>query len=141
MAVTTISSSSIRFKISYDGGATYLKVVCKQAFDIDLSKDVATEQSDCGDHVAVGTSTPASFNFEFILNTTPAATETSADAVFAAVIAGTEVKLKADNADTAATYYRQASGFLTNYKETAPLNGLVKSTGTFKVNGLIDITP
>jgi hypothetical protein len=141
MAVTTVQSKDIRFKISYDDGTTYKKLVCKQAFDIDLSKEVQTEKSDCGEHVSVGNATEATFNFEFILNLTPATGETSAAEVFAAADLGTKVLIKADNADSSPTYYRQAAGYLQNYKESAPLSGLVKGTGTFKVDGSIDITP
>ncbi len=140
MAVTTIESKDLRYRISVDSGTTYKKLVCKQAFDMDSKKNITVEESDCGQHVSVGSATDTTFNFEFILNLTPAIGEISAADVAAAHDAGTLVYIKVDDADSGATYYRSASGYLESYKESAPLNGLVKGSGTFRVNGSVDFT-
>jgi len=140
MAVTDISSSAVRVRLSFDAGITYKKVVCKQGFEVDITKEVTKEQSDCQQHVAVGNATDWSTNFEFILNLTPESTECSAADIADAAQDGTLVYIKVDNADSSATYYRQGTGYITNYKETGPLNGLVKATGTLTGVGTLDLT-
>jgi hypothetical protein len=137
MSVPTIlASNQVPFALSLDGGLTYKNVVCKKLWGMTIDKTLVQEETDCDTLTAVG-ATKFSFNFEFVLNTTPnTATEISANEVAAAANDGTlgNVKLQADG------YYRQGAGYITNYQENAPQGGMVTATGTFTGSGPLDLT-
>lgn len=133
---TYLQSSTVPFALSSDGN-TYKNVVCKKTWDWNFEKTVVEDESDCGPAIGVNTaSTKTTFNFEFLLNTTPNNTDWVYDSVFSLFDAGTLVYVKT----TGSGYYRQGSGYFTNLKETAALNGLVTITGTFRGTSSIDIT-
>lgn len=132
---TTLSSRLVPFAISADN-ITYWNVVCKKAWDLNVDVPLTQEESDCSVHTAVGT-VKWSFNFEIILNLTPnVGTEVSADAVIGYAIAGTLIYVKVAYSG----YYRQGAGYITNWKESAPQNGLITCTGVFTGDGSLDVT-
>jgi hypothetical protein len=132
MSVPTIlASNQVPFALSLDGGLTYKNVVCKKLWGMTIDKTLVQEETDCDTLTAVG-ATKFSFNFEFVLNTTPnTATEISANEVAEAANEGTiaYAKLQADG------YYRQGGGYITNYQENAAQGGMVSATGTFTGSG------
>lgn len=124
------------FAISTDG-VTYKSVVCKKAWNVAIDPQITSEDSDCGVHTSVGT-TRWSFDAEIILNTTPnGATEVSANTVAGYANAGTLVYVKLVYSGS---YYRQGQGYITNYRESAPLNGLVSASFTFTGDGTLDLS-
>ena len=131
---TTLASKLIPFALSSDD-VTYKNVVCKKAWDLNIDLPLTQEESDCSVHTAVGTPKWA-FNFEIILNTTPDSNQYSADAVATFANNGTRIFVKV----TYTGYYRQGAGYITNWKESAPVNGLVTCTGTFTGDGTLDLT-
>src|SRR5574338_316741 len=132
---TALQSKGIVFNIGTDG-VTYKKAVCKKSFDWSIEPQITQEDTDCGPLIAVGT-VKFSFNFELVLNTTPnSSTEVSANEIANYANNGTTVYIQTEStADSGASYYRQASGLLSNYKESAAVNGLLTATGTFIGNG------
>jgi hypothetical protein len=116
---------------------TYKNVVCKKLWNLNIEKVVTQEDSDCATHTEVG-ATRFTFDFEFILNTTPnGATEWGSDAVIGWTNNGTLVYFKITSGST---YFRSASGYITNYVESAPQGGLVTATGTVTGTGTLDTT-
>jgi len=133
---TTLQGKLIPFAISTNG-STYKNVVCKKATSLNVDNSVNKEQTDCGTFSALG-SVQWSFDFEGILNTTPAgATEVSANEMLGYANDQTLVYVKMLYSTT---IYRQGQGYITNYKETYNTNGLVGFTATFTGDGTLDIT-
>jgi len=130
---TALLSKLVPFALSTDG-STYNNVVCKKTWDLTLDKPLIQEDSDCGVITGVGNSTKWSFNFEFILNLTPDSGQISADTVAGYANDGTLIYVKVVHASD---YLRSGQGYITNYKESAPLNGFITSTGTFTGDGAI----
>lgn len=132
---TTVAARSVPVAISTDG-LTYKNVVCKKLWNLQVEKVVTEEESDCDTHIEVG-STKFSYDFEFILNTTPnGATEWGSDAVLGWTINGTLIYIKTTSGSP---YYRSGAGYITNYTESAPQGGLITATGTFRGTGSLDI--
>lgn len=137
---TTLQSRLVPFALSTDG-VTYGNVVCKKAWDITVDRALVEDDSDCGHHVGAGAAAKNSIGFEIILNTTKNSGEYSSTEVFNFSQNGTLVYFKIQYTTTPATYYRQGQGYITNYKESAPVGGFITATGTLSVDGDIDTTP
>lgn len=132
---TTVSSLSVPFAISRDGGVTFKNVVCKKTWNINLDNTVVEEETDCGVLTETG-ATKVTFGFEFVLNTTPnGATEWGSDDVLNMANDKETIVVKTTNGTT---YYRSMTGKITNYQEQAPQGGMVNATGTFQGTGTLD---
>jgi hypothetical protein len=133
---TVVQSRNVPFAVSTDGN-TYKNVVCKKTWGLTLAPQFTEEDSDCGTLTAVG-SVRFSFDFEIVLNTTPnGATEISANEMAGYANNGTLIYVKLVSTGV---YFRQGSGYITNYTESAPINGFVTATGTVTGSGTLDIT-
>lgn len=133
---TTLQSSSVPFAMGTDG-ISYKNVVCKKLWGLNLNPTLIEDESDCGPHTATGTK-KFSFNVEFLLNTTPnGASEISANEVATWANNGTTVYVLLQYLTQ---YYRQGSGVISAYSESAPLNGFITATATISGNGLLDLT-
>src|SRR5205809_106635 len=128
---TPLASRLVPFAISTDG-TTYNNVVCKKSWDLALNIPLVQEDTDCGKITGVGT--PGfTFGVEFVFTTTPGAGEISANTVMGYANAGTLIYVKISNG----TYIRSGSGYLSDYKESAPVNGFITATATVTGNGTI----
>lgn len=135
---TAILSSAVPFAISSDAGVTYKNVVCKKTWGYTGTTNVAKEETDCDVLKAPG-AIDQSFNFEFVLNTTPnGATEWGSDNIMNFFQAKTLLYVKVTTGGVA--YYRSGAGYITNYTETAAQGGMIVATGTFEVSGTLDTT-
>ena len=133
---TTVAARNTPFAISTDD-STYKNVVCKKLWNLNIDKTVTEEETDCGVMTEVGAS-KVTFDFEFVLNTTPnGATEWGSDAVIGFTEAGTLIYVKTTSGST---YFRKISGYITNYRESAPQGGLITASGTFTGTGTLDYT-
>lgn len=140
---TDLQSRLVPFAISTNG-TTYYNVVCKKTWDLTGDKPLVEDDSDCGHHVAVGASTKYTIGFELIFNSTPDSDQKSSNDLMGYFDAGTLLYFKLQyptSGSPGTTYYRQGTGYITQYKEQAPLNGFIISTGTLTMNGSIDLTP
>lgn len=137
---TALASRDVPVMLSTDD-ITYKKVVCKKAWNLSIDPQIVEEDSDCGPLIAPGT-VKWSVDMEFIMNLTPnGSTEISANEVAGYANNGTTVYIKLLYPDPGGTsFYRQGSGLITNYKENAPVNGLVSATCTFKGSGTLDLS-
>lgn len=134
---TTLQSSLVPFAMGTDG-ISYKNVVCKKLWGLSLNPTLIEDESDCGPHTAAGTK-KFSFNAEILLNLTPnTATEISANEVATWANNGTTVYVLLQYLTS---YYRQGSGVISAYQESAPLNGFVTATFTVSGSGLLDLTP
>jgi hypothetical protein len=134
---TVLQSNLVPFAVSTDG-VTYKNLVCKKVWNVNLDKTIVEDESDCGVHLGTGAA-KWSFDFEIILNTTPnGSTELSATTLAGYADAGTLLYVKLQYSST---YYRQGQGYISNYKESAPQGGFITATGTFRIDGSIDLTP
>lgn len=132
---TTLLSKLVPFAISTDG-SNYSNIVCKKAWDMSLDIPLVQEDTDCGKITGVGT--PGfTFNVEFIFNTTPGSGEVSANEVAGYANSSTLVYVKVSDG---AGYIRSGSGYLTNYKESAPVNGFITATATLTGSGTISLS-
>lgn len=132
-----ILSSAVPVMISSDSGVTYKMVVCKKLWGYTGSATLVEEETDCDVLTAVG-AIKNSFNFEFLLNTTPnGASELGSDAIMNFFQAKTLLYFKVTSGSA---FYRSAAGYISNYTESAPQGGMVTATGTFNVTGSLDTT-
>ena len=100
-----------------------------------LDIPLVQEDTDCGKISGVGT--PGfTFNVEFIFTTTPGTGEVSANEVAGYANTATLVYVKISNG----AYIRSGSGYLSNYKESAPVNGFVTATATLTGSGTISLS-
>jgi hypothetical protein len=131
---TPILSSAVPFAISSNLGVTYKNVVCKKTWGYTGAATLAEEETDCGVLTGVG-AIKDSFNFEFVLNTTPnGATEWGSNDVMNFFQARTLLYVKVTNG---ATYIRTLAGYISNYTETAAQGGMINATGTFNGTGTL----
>lgn len=134
---TALESRNVPFAVSTDGN-TYKNLVCKRTWGVSIEPQFTQEDSDCGVLTAVGASPRWSFSFEIIMNTTPnGATELSANEMAGYANSGTLLYVKLVSTGV---YYRQGSGYITAYEESAPINGFVTATGTFTGTGTLDLS-
>lgn len=134
---TAILSNAVPFAISNDDGVTFKNVVCKKTWGYTGSATLVEEETDCDTLTAVG-AIKNTFNFEFILNTTPnGASEWGSDDVMGFFQNKTQIVVKTTNGTT---YYRSIAGYISNYTESAPQGGMITATGTFNGSGALDIT-
>lgn len=136
MSVTTILSRDVVFEIASVSGGPYSTVVCKKLYNVTLDKSLIQDESDCGVHTAVGVATKWSFDAEIILNTAIVSGETSGTDIAEFCDAGTKVWVTVSTSN----YSRSGGGYITNYKESSPLNGFLSATFTFTGDGAISIS-
>lgn len=135
-AFTPIQSKLVPFAIGTDG-ITYNNLVCKKTWGLTWTPSITEEETDCGIAVGVG-AVKFSFNFEIVLNTTLAgATEVSANQMAGYANNGTLVYV---SLVSGTDYIRKGSGYISNYQESAPLNGVITATGTITGNGTISLS-
>lgn len=134
---TYLQSRAVPFALSIDG-ITYKNVVCKKLWGLGIEKTVVQDENDCGIATSVGNATKFSPNFEIVLNTTPDSNQFSANDIAGFANLGTLVYFKLTDG---AGYYRQGSGYITSYNESAPFGGTVSATGTITGDGVLDTTP
>lgn len=138
---TALASKHVPAMIGTDG-VTYKKIVCKKAWNLKIEPQLVEEDTDCDTLVATG-SVKWSVDLEFVMNLTPnGSTEVSANEVATWANDGTTVYILLGYPDSTYTsYYRQGAGVLINVSESAPVNGLLTVTCTFKGSGTLDLTP
>lgn len=135
-AQTVLTSISVPFALSSDSGVTYKNVVCKKLWNLTIDGQPIEESTDCGNLVAAGVP-KFSFDVEFVLNQTPSGgTEWTVDQLANFAANGTNLYARVKYSTT---YIRSGNGLITNYKESAPQNGMVQGTFTFTGNGAISI--
>lgn len=135
-AQTVLTSISVPFALSIDGGITFKNVVCKKLWGMTIDGQPIEEATDCGNLVAAGVA-KFSFNVEYVLNMTPSgASEWTADQVANFGALGTNLYAKVK---FSTIYIRSGNGLITNLKEDAPQNGMIQGTFTFTGNGAISI--
>jgi len=132
MSFNPIQSANVPFAIGTDG-ITYKNVVCKRLWGLTLTPTITEEETDCGIAVGVG-AVKFQFNFEFVMTTTPAGTEISANTVFGYANNATLVYVLLQQGSN---YIRRGSGYISNYQESAPLNGVITATGTITGQGTL----
>lgn len=134
---TYLQSSAVPFNMGTDG-ISYKSAVCKKLWGFQITPTLIEDESDCGPATATGTK-KFSFNAEILFNLTPnGATELSSNEVAAWANNGTTVYVLLQYGSD---YYRQGSGVVSNFQESAPLNGFVSATFTVTGSGSIDLTP
>jgi hypothetical protein len=129
---TQVLSNLVPFMISADGGVTYKNVVCKKLWDYTGTAELIQEPTDCDVLTAVG-AIKNSFNFEFVLNTTPnGASEWGSNSVMGWFQNKTLITVKVSNGTT---FIRSIAGYISTYNETAAQGGMVTGKGTFSGSG------
>jgi hypothetical protein len=112
----------------------YKDAVCKVDSGLSGSSDVNTLVTACGTAKARGTSN-YTITGSVAANTTPGATELSADDLIALFESGADFLWKLDDGTA---YYRQGTGFLSSYNETSNVGDVVRADFTIEVKGAVD---
>jgi hypothetical protein len=128
---TTIAGKLVPLAISTDN-ITFKNAVCLKTWNLDLDIPTNDEPTQCG---VFRTESPQTcqFDFELVVNTTPTTgTEISYKELLGYWSAATSlyVKVAPGTGITVSSY-----GKIYNLKSSAPVNGLLTVTATFKNNG------
>jgi hypothetical protein len=150
MASNSLQGKKVYLRISPDGGTNKYVLVCliKQGFEGDIA--VNETETQCETLVGLG-SNKNKFTFEAAINTSPAALvsnlgECSHQKLLEWYNAQTELTIEqflptvgtplvAD-----AAFYKSSKGYITQYKDDAPVNDIIKCSGAFSLFGTLDIT-
>lgn len=117
----------------------YSTLVCLISGGLNGSADVTTQSSRCGTGKARG-STNWTITGSLMANAAPGGSELSHDDLIALMQSGDSFLFKLAHATTPADYYRQGTGFLSSYNETANDKEMVQAEFTIEVEGNLDIT-
>jgi len=151
MASNSLDGKKVYLRISPDGGTTKYVLVCliKQGFESETSVNETETQCE----TLIGTGTPKrKFSFEAAINTAPAAVVSGLGECSHQKLlewdASPKTELTIEQflptvgsplvAD--AKFYKSSLGYLTSYKDDAPINDIIKCSGTFSLFGTLDIT-
>jgi hypothetical protein len=118
----------------------YSTLVCLINGGLSGSRDVTTQSTRCGTAKAGGAPN-YTISGSLAANANPGGSEMSADDLIALFESGDSFLFKLAHASTPANYYRQGTGFLSSYNETANDKEMVTADFTIEVEGSIDITP
>lgn len=117
----------------------YKEVVCSIDNGLSGTRDVNTQSTKCG--VIKGKGQPNyTITGSLAANHTPESDEVSADELIALFDSGANFLFKLADATTPANYYRQGTGFFSDYNETANDGSNVEADFTIEVIGSLDIT-
>ncbi len=141
MATTTLQSNLVPINISSDGGSTYKAIVCKKSWTFNGDTSTTEEETDCGTLTGIG-SNKWSFDFEAVMNTTPASSEFSTEDLLGFWVGQTALKVKAYYPITPGTdIYLQGDCYLTSFKINNQVGNLMTCSGTLTGTGQLDNTP
>jgi hypothetical protein len=133
-AADTINGRDVILSISTNlVTPAYLDVVCSINNGITGSSNVQTLDTKCGQAKARGTSN-RTVTGNFALNTAPGVTEMSEE-METLYESGADFLWKLDDG---ADYYRQGTGFLSTYNETANTGEVAQADFVIEVKGAVD---
>lgn len=136
---TTVTGSELIWSYSTDSGSTYKVVVCKKSANIDGSRNVNTEETDCGTFKTLGPSN-WKLNFTGVVDTGPDAGEGSWTELLTLFEANTSFMSKF--ATSGNEPWITGTGRLASLQLSADApSDTVKFTAAFEFSGAIDITP
>lgn len=140
---TTVQSNLVPIAISSDSGSTYKTIVCKKGYTFNGSTSTTKEETDCGVFTGIGAN-EWSFDFDGIVNTSPASTEFSYEDLLGFWSAQTALKVKVQTPTSGSPgvdFYMQGDVYLTSLTQTNSVGSLIQFSGTFTGTGTLDITP
>lgn len=136
---TTVTGSELIWSYSTDSGSTYKAVVCKKSANLDASRNVTTEETDCGVFKTFGPSN-YKLNYTGVVDTAPDTGEGSWTELLTLFEANTAFMSKFATAGN--------EPFITGTGKLASLNlsaespgGTVAFSASFEYSGTVDITP
>jgi hypothetical protein len=136
-----INGKDVKTEVSFDGGTTYLELVCETGGGIDITSSPKSTPTKCGTKTAAGVP-EWSIPIEGIVETAPAGTEASYEQLLGAIIAGTALKVKLRSPNPAGTdFYHAGDCVITDLKLSLPAEDYASFTGTLSGNSTLDITP
>jgi len=133
-------------EISFNGGSTYLTLVCTRTVSVNTSSESSKEVTNCGPITTIG---DAEFSFEFdaICESAPTVAQCTYEELLSAKVNKTLIYVKlaspvASGSSTGAAYYHQCAAYVTELT----LNGgagenFVNFSGTIESTGTVDVTP
>lgn len=138
---TTIQSNQVPLTISTDGGVTAKNVVCKRAWNLNLTTSVNSEETDCGIEKGLG-ATDWTMDFEGVVNTTPnSPTEMSAAEIAQLALGQTLVTIATQTGNgLGSNFYVTGNGYITDFAVQNSVGNLLAFTFTFNGVGVPDFT-
>lgn len=137
---TFVQSNQVPLAISADG-ITYKNVVCKRAWNFNMTTAVNSEETDCGVAKGLG-AVDWTMDFEGVLNTTPnSPTEASLVDVLNYSLNQTELYIKTQTGNgTGSQMYIAGRGYITDVATQNSVGNLQAFTFTFNGVGTPDFT-
>lgn len=137
---TFIQSNQVPLALSADN-ITFKNVVCKRAWNLNVTTPVNSEETDCGVAKGLG-ATDWTMDFEGVLNTTPnSPTELSAKQVADYVLAQTLLWIKTLTGSGGSNFFVTGQGYITDFAVQNSVGSLIAFTFTFNGVGAPDFTP
>jgi hypothetical protein len=138
--VNSIDGSLVILSISTNTTTpAYKEVVCSINNGLSGSRDVKATQTKCGTAKSPG-SPNYTLSGNFAANKTPGATEISHEVLAGLFDSGADFLFKLAHITAPTDYYRQGTGFLSSYNETANNGEVVQGDFTVEVKGSPDFT-
>lgn len=116
----------------------YKLAVCRINGGLSGTRDVQTQSTTCGVSKSAGEPN-YTITGSIMVNTSPGGSELSHEELIALFDSGDDFLFKVEHS-TPADYYRQGTGFLSNYSETYNDGENVLAEFTIEVQGTIDVT-
>lgn len=143
MAVTTVTSALAPLSLSADA-ITYKTVICRKTSNVNFSRAVTREDSDCGSFAATG-ALQWGGSYEGIVSITPTgASEMSYEDLLGFMVSGATLYVK-DQYPTSGTpgtdWYTQGQVVLTNLAKQNENGKNITFSFSFENNGDPDIAP
>lgn len=136
---TVVTGSELIWSYSTDAGSTYKVVVCKKSANLDGSRNVNTEETDCGVYKTFGPSN-WKLNYTGVVDTAPDTGEGSWTELLTLFEANTAFMSKF--ATSGNEPFITGTGKLASLQVSAESsNDTVKFTAAFEFSGAVDITP
>lgn len=126
--------------VSTDGGTTFKEVVCSTDVGVDASADVSELTTRCGVLKSKG-ATSWEITGSGAANTDPDNDELSADDLADIMQGDDNVIVRIQDNTTPANYFRQGTGLMTAYSESAGATDTVAFDLTISISGDLTLVP
>jgi hypothetical protein len=136
----------VPLEVDFTGvGSTYRTLVCLQNFDLEVSSNIDTQETDCGQINTPGI--PGStVNFTAVCEVTPGGSQATYKDCLAAQVANTKVKVRVQNptvqgASIGTAFFVNYDAYFNNVTLQKQTGAVITFTGTITSTGPIDVTP
>lgn len=140
-----IQGVDILLQISDDNGENWYTLICGESQDNDATRDIKQRTTQCGTVVGKGASVKRNVNFKGVFNVVDDVLNNGEGFASGQKLrywhnAGTALLVRQIAGDNGATYINKSSAYISNYKESAPVDDVLDFNVSFFMFGTWVIT-